>query len=457
MFKNVIYAILFVNLYSCLFVQGTSEPVYVHDKAKTDLMHPTDWLSLEADARWEWLNAWNIDTLKNNSASRQSKWNFTINRFRLGTKTAITEDVDFNHRWVWEFRTWDGPDRYQKEVDFSEITWDKFNFTLRNSADMPLTIVAGRQDIMFGKGWLVMDGTNIDEGRTIFFDALRFTYEMPRRDTTFDLIYINQSADSSAWLKPFADSHDYMNRHDQKGSILYVTDRTMQKLQLEGYFIYKGENAVESTYADSDVYTLGGAACGMPGGRWQYRAEGALQAGNKNMQSLRAFGTTDTLEYHFKNEHKNVLHVTAEYLSGDDPGTDDNESFDLLWGRWPQWSVINSYVYLNESSPSETTNLFRINLGHSFYPAEKMQICTDYHMLWANENTKGGTSATNGMSWSEDKKFRGHLFTGLLNYKFTKRLKTYFLFEYFAAGNYYAKASRDPAYVSKLNVEYTFN
>ncbi|OQA03693.1 MAG: hypothetical protein BWY69_00287 [Planctomycetes bacterium ADurb.Bin401] len=78
-------------------------------------------------------------------------------------------------------------------------------------------------------------------------------------------------------------------------------------------------------------------------------------------------------------------------------------------------------------------------------------------MLWANQNTIGGTAAANGMSWSQGGKFRGHLFTGLVNYNITKQLRSYFLFEYFVPGNYYAESSRDAAYVSKVNVEYTFN
>jgi hypothetical protein len=420
--------------------------------------NPTPWLSMEADLKWEWLNGWNLDTLKDDSTGRVSNWNFTLNRFRWGTKTKISDDIEFNHRWVWEFRTWDGPDTYDKNVDFDEIVWDKFNLTVRNLGDMPLTMVVGRQDIILGTGWLVLEGTNIDEGRTIFFDALRFTYEMLNRDTTLDLIFIDQSADSSAWLRPFSDGHKYINWHDERGAIIYVTDKSRPNLQLEGYFIYKDENPVNASNVNAEIYTLGGALSGPIGlsEHWKYRAEGAVQAGNKNGESLRAFGTLDTIEYHFNDAKKNVLHASLEYLSGDDPGSGRNEAFDPLWGQWPQWSVINSYAYWYETSPSETTNLLRIGLGHSFWLTEKIQMCTDYHLLWANENTRGGSSAANGLTWSNDGKFRGYLITEQLKYNLTKQLKGYFLFEYFIPGNYYAGSSRDPAYVSKINLEYTF-
>ena len=424
----------------------------------TDWFHnPTPWLSMEADLKWQWLNGWNIDRF--NDDSGLSNWNFTLNRVRWGTKTKITDDIEFNLRWVWEFRTWDGPDTAgrPKEVDFDEIVWDRFNLTIRNLGGMPLTMVVGRQDIILGTGWLVLEGTNNDEARTIFFDALRFTYEM-QKDKTLDLILIDQKADSSAWLKPFADGHKLVNNTDQTGAIVYYTDKSRPNLQLEGYFIYKHDTPVASGSVGDEIYTIGGALSGplFKSEHWKYRAEGAVQTGNKDGHSLRAFGTIDTLEYHFNDKYKNVLHGTFEYLSGDKPGTGTNEGFDNLWGHWPQYSMINTYAYWFENGPGASTNLARFNLGHSFCPTDKIQISTDYHLLFANENPLGGTTNPSGPSWSNGGKFRGQLFTTQLKYNVTKNLVGYYLFEYFVPGNYYAEPDRDPAYLSQITIEYTF-
>ena len=57
-------------------------------------------------------------------------------------------------------------------------------------------------------------------------------------------------------------------------------------------------------------------------------------------ESLRAFGAKGDLEYCFKDDLDNKLHVTYEYLSGDDPDTRRVESFNPLWGQWPQWSEL---------------------------------------------------------------------------------------------------------------------
>jgi len=143
-----------------------------------DAFHnPAPWLEMGADVRWRYIYGWNLDTLDGDNSSRGGKWQFTRNRFRWWTKSKLSDDVDFNTRLVWEFRTWDAPVRKQSHTDFDELIFDRFNFTIRNLFDMPLTAVIGRQDIILGKGWLVLDGTPLDGSRTIFMDGLRFTYD----------------------------------------------------------------------------------------------------------------------------------------------------------------------------------------------------------------------------------------------------------------------------------------
>ena len=101
------------------------------------------------------------------------------------------DDIDFNMRLVWEFRVWDHPTRKNQHIDFDEILFDRFNLTMRNMFDMPLTGVIGRQDIILGKAWLVLDGTPLDGSRTIYLDAARFTYDWEEKDTKIDMIYIH--------------------------------------------------------------------------------------------------------------------------------------------------------------------------------------------------------------------------------------------------------------------------
>jgi hypothetical protein len=118
------------------------------------------------------------------------------------------------------------------------------------------------------------------------------------------------------------------------------------------------------------------------------------------MQDLEAYGALATLEYLFKDPHANVTHVTYEYASGDDPDTNDNEQFDLLWGEWPRWSEMLIYTASFETTPAEMTNLHRVNVGHKIDLNKQWTWTFDYHALWADE-----TGVSNRYVISDDSKF----------------------------------------------------
>jgi hypothetical protein len=421
--------------------------------------------------------------MKSDAAHRDSKWNWYQNRMRWWTKTKISDDIEFNLRFAWEFRVWDEPQRKRTDqgTDFSEIAWDQFNLTVRNLFDMPLTMVAGRQDIRLGEGWLIWDAGPLDAARTAYFDALRFTYKIPEKDTTIDMIYVENRSAEDAYLKPINDRRRQITEQDERGVMLYVTDKSRPNLQLEGYFIFKNDNPVNfrptggvtgndawpKTWSKkAEIYTFGGAISGPIGHseHWRYRAEGAVQTGKKQTvagdnpeRSLLAFGTVDRIEYHFNDAKKNKLRASFEYRSGDDRNTSKNEAFDPLWGEWPPWSeIVNIYAYTLETMIGETTNLYRLGFGHSMQLTDKMTMDTDYHLLWADENTRGGYTHSSGLGWSDSGKFRGQLATWQLKYTLSKNLNGHLLLEYFQPGDYYIDSSRDPAFFMRINLDYTF-
>lgn len=447
--------------------------------------NPADWLEMGADLRFRIISAKNIDTLNDDPpANRENHWNFTRYRMRWWQKLKLSEDIDFNTRLVWEFRHWDegpkgaGQPRDQK-VDFDEILFDRFNLTVRNLFGLPLTGVFGRQDIILGKGWLVLDGTPLDGSRTICFDAFRFTLDLEEKDTKLDLIYINQRAAEDAWLKPINDADRHFTEQDEQGIIIYATNNSLENTQLEGYFIYKNDNPINVTAADepvpwpsavwsrkAEIYTFGAAVDHKFDENWSMRAEGAIQKGQKELPGrvrtaeLEAYGFIGKLNYAFNDERKNSLHVGYEYLSGDDPDTRDYEQFDPLWGEWPQWSELYVYTYNLETMIGETTNLHRFNVGHSFKPWPKWEINTDYHALWADENTSETGQYTyppfGTVAVSNDSKFRGHLFTLWVKWQCCKQLRWHWLTEYLAPGSYYDQTNRDGAYFLRFNIEYVF-
>ena len=432
--------------------------------------NPWPGLEMGMDMRLRYVVSRNIVTLDTDSqdaAGSNNKWNFQRYRWRWWTKWAIGEDIDFNTRLVWEFRTWQEPASKPQHTDFDEALFDHFNFTLRNLFGAPLTAVIGRQDLILGKGWLVLDGTPLDGSRTIFTDSLRFTYNMEDSKTKFDLIYIDNAASAARWLKPINDRNKSLTEQDEYGAIFYVTNNSLEKTQLEAYLMYKNDNPVNHIPTNfspawskkAEIYTYGGAISGDLSENWKYRAEGALQQGHKDdatgglgsgkTRDIEAYGANTSLTYHFNDEKDHRVHVGYEYASGDDPDTRDNEQFDLLWAEWPRWSELFIYTYITETAVAESTNLHRFNVGHAFRPDKVWEICTDYHLLWADENT--GSVLTSAHS-----RFRGQLFTCWAKYKFNKQLYGHLLGEYLIPGSYYDQSNRDAAFFLRFNLEYRF-
>jgi hypothetical protein len=454
---------------------------------------PTPWLHMGLDERLRFVAGENWQTL-NNDDPTDAKWMFQRYRTRWWTKWALDENVSFNTRLVWEFRTWEQPKTKTQYVNppgttnptvvhFNpdEALFDWFNVNIRNLGGLPLTATVGRQDMIFGVGWLVLDASPLDGSRTIgLFDAARFTYDWADASTKVDVVYANNSPESDRWLKPINDQDRGVMEDDEQAAILYVTNTSLLRpIQLEGFFIYKQDRALDHTLTNypyiwsenGDIYTFGGALAGTRGDHWKFRAEGAVQTGSRAGDAPRpgsplavvspgprhdvlAFGTLDTLEYQFKDPHQNATHITYEYASGDDPGTDENERFDLLWGRWPRWSELLIYTWANETRVADTINLHRINIGHRIQVNKQWQLTGDYHALWADQNS--GAVIPSKIHLSNSDKFRGHLLTTWLRYKFSDQMYGHFLAEYFIPGNYYVAPSDSDAYFLRFNFEYIF-
>ena len=448
-----------------------SQPANAWDKWWSNFNNPTPYLKMGLDFRFRTIYAKNIDTLEDDAKSgkhSRSIWNFQRYRARWSTKWLLNTDVDFNTRLTWEFRTWEDPERKKPGYeDLEEALFDTMNITARNLFGAPLTAVIGRQDLIFGNGWLVLDGTPLDGSRTIFVDAARFTYDWKEKETKIDLVYIDHAAAADRWLKPINDSQKGLTEQDEYGAILYLTNKSMEKTQLEGYFMYKNDNPVDYT-ADfpaslsrkAEIFTFGGAIQSKIDDHWNYRVEGATQGGTKDDSSgithdLRTYGANTILNYDKKDEQDTNYHIGYEYCSGDDPGTDDIEQFDPLWAEWPRWSELYIYAYSRETAIGESTNVHRFNIGHKFNPCEKWQICTDYHYLLADDNSITAGPA-NDFVISPHSKFRGQLFTCWAKYKVNKQLSGHLLGEYLIPGSYYDQSNRDHAYFLRFNVEYRF-
>ena len=97
-----------------------------------------------------------------------------------------------------------------------EALFDWFNVNIRNVGGLPLTATIGRQDMIFGVGWLVLDASPLDGSRTVgMFDAARFTYDWAETSTKVDLVYVDRMAASDKFLEPINDKNRALTEQDE--------------------------------------------------------------------------------------------------------------------------------------------------------------------------------------------------------------------------------------------------
>ena len=414
--------------------------------AKKRMHEACKWLDIGFDFRYRFYHEGNRRLDATNPAHERAWQRF---RPRIWATIKPLENVSINTRFMWESRYWHKPDNMDPQFTHHEVMIDKLNLKVENVASLPLTITAGRQDIRLGDGWLVANGTPRDGSRTSFFDAVRATWTAKEIDTTADLIYIRNHAES-AWLhRPFDDRNMPLSEQDESGAIVYLSNKSLKDTTLDGYFLYKHDQRILAAGNNSDLYTIGGRGETMLSENVQARGELAYQWGRKNDQHISALGFNGQLKYLFKDPHSNSLHMGYEYRQGD---PENDGAFDPLWGRHAQWSPLyNDSVSTLEEPIDYSPNYHRIGVGWRGKPLPKTQFGADYNVLFSDRNPNSGTA---GFTRNGD--LRGQLARAFVKYEINEHISTRLLGEIFFPGNYYDDSRNDIATFAQFQLVFNW-
>jgi len=418
------------------------------DETKYDFHNPLPWLEIGADARFRMIRE-RARKLDKNTKSDDRFWQRY--RARLWTRMNLADVMDFNMRIVTEPRYYGRRDDLEHRFIRHEALFDRFNIELKNVFGLPVTAKIGRQDLQLGSNWLILEGTPLDGSRTSYFDAARFTCNLDEYDSTLDIIWVDNHADSGRWLKPFNDRNLDIAEQDERGIIAYLSNRLDKNAQIDGYFIYKNDrNRNRANGTEGNIYTLGSMIKGFIDDKWGYQIEVAPQFGHKNGKELGAFGSNNRLSYNLHDKKDNIFHVGYEYLSGN---KDPDKHFDRVWARESRYSdLYNGCIDSIDGRELDGSNLHRPNFGWSIRPTDKMQIVTDYSLIFADKNTRD--AGTNGMS--KHGKFRGQLVKLQVKYKFNKHVHNRFTAECFLPGNFYNRDRNDVAMFLRYGIVFTW-
>jgi len=336
-----------------------------------------------------------------------------------------------------------------KDFNLHEIFVDNLYLKASFGGKMPVTAVVGRQNIIMGEGFILLEGGPWDGSRSIYHDAVRLTARKGK--TAVDVFGIYNTRDESLFpVVSFldGDQKQLMNTTDEKAAGLYVTHTGWSDLQVEGYYFHKQEDFKPDVLT---VNTLGARVSRKMKNRLAYASELALQFGSQGDASVSGLGGYAHASYRLTPKYNTILKAGVNYLSGDDPATADREGWNPIFSRWPKWSEL--YIY---SLAVETGQVAYWTNTLSPYVELNLDFCK-WAGLSAAYYRMGALHRRSFRDGSESGLLKGDEIQLMLKFKFNKYLTGHFLYNNFYPGDFYPPTSQDTGQFIRAELFYQFS
>ncbi len=354
---------------------------------------------------------------------------FTRHRTSVMGQWYPADELELALKLTNEFRYYFVPE--SRDFSYDELFVDLLYAKIKTDALIPGTLTVGRQNIIFGEGFVVLDGGPLVGSRCIYFNAARFDWQ-PRENHKLSLFYMYQPVNDD-YLPVLKDSVNALIEQPEEGFGAYYEGKH-GKVDLQAYYMRKNQKA-EGTRVATEINMIGSRVQLPLAGDLSLAVEGTYQFGTHDRADRSAFGGHFHADYntHWPTYLPQTLTLGSVYLTGDDPATDDFEGWDPMFARWPKFS--ESYIYTqvkeNAGRVAYWTNHVDIFGRLTFEPGKDMKLLLDYHHLMAPEHSivadfPGGSGRT-----------RGELFVGKLIFRINPRLTGHILWEGFVPGNFY--------------------
>ena len=377
----------------------------------------------------------------------------------LGGGLRPSENTEIYTRLIYEGRYYGhkgtgdsiGNDKYfNPERHYMEVVFGQLFFKWKNIANTPLAITIGRQNLHdqgFGNQWLIGDGTPLDGSKTFYFNAARINYAF-NEYTSLDLVSLVSFAEDPIVLYSQVDK-SVTNITDEYGGWLWFKHQLSPQFPYRAYYLFKHEVGGGNLQRKeiSNIHTLGFHIKPENKHLW-LDAQMAVQAGNYGQVSRKGLGVFMYGGYQHKENNWSIkAGPWYMYLSGDNPDTESFESFNNLYGGYPNDDELFINTWVRESGLSMWTNINLFGAYLEYMPSPKLNIRAWYHLMYANHLNHG--------DFFGQGTYRGQMVMLKVMKEFGKRLKAYYMFEYLWAGDYYFIGA-DNVILSRINLEWYF-
>ena len=195
---------------------------------------------------------------------------------------------------------------------------------------------------------------------------------------------------------------------DESGYGVYIKNKSCEALPLEAYYIFKNEsdwNRMEGTnsvpVADLDLDTVGVRLMPEISETVGGNLEVAYQFGERGDRDVEGMMVDAALNWHMPvlKSAKPTLSAGYYYLSGDDPSTADDEGWNPLWARWPQYSELYVYAFDAENA-GRWSNVTLTHIDLSLASAKNLKVKAMAGILSAPENNGPGMGDERGVLYT---------------------------------------------------------
>ncbi|MBF0452592.1 MAG: alginate export family protein [Candidatus Magnetomorum sp.] len=230
----------------------------------------------------------------------------------------------------------------------NKVFADNAYIQVNNFLDLPLTLKVGRQNLMYGSGFVLFDGQSQMASTSVYFDAVKFTYHIT--DTILlDAIYAKDQENNRA-----------DNPKDDitlSGIYLTVQECPIMKSKNELYVLRRQDDTMGKDIGMVGFRTSNKLPVGLDYSlEMAYQTGDAWKMGNDTMDQ-KAFGGKFEAGLTLDMPVKTRLFAGYVINSGDDDPTDDeNNRWDVFYGGWPQYGDLLAWKALNLYNPSTNTD-----------------------------------------------------------------------------------------------------
>ena len=379
----------------------------------------------------------------NGGEARGGANSFQRYRTRIFGEYHPNENLYFRGRLVNEWRTVQEPDGRNSWAAFDETVFD--NLFVDYKHDM-FDVRFGRQDMIYGTGKLILDGTPKDGSRTIYFDAAKVAYKGIENTTVDFLAMYTQAHDP---LALHTQDRDIVglgpgNAYDgaEAGGAVYIKNKSSETLPWEGYFITKTKEQALPTIQEIDdpINTVGTRL--MP--KWADGTfDGNLEMAYQSTPGMDAFMVDALVNWNIMEDQKGKLGLGWYHLS---------EDWNPVFARWPQYSELYVYSY-DTTGAGQWKNVSMPHIDFSISPMKNYKADFLLGYMFAPEDDGPGTGNTRGLLFTWWNKFT--LKEKMLSER--DKLTGHVLFELMQPGSYYTAAQRDnTATFLRFELNYAF-